>query len=60
VVAQEQEPEPDLGDQERLRECDQVRDPAARLTVPVVRKGGGGGGSPRRRKNEECNRAVGR
>ena len=58
VVGEEQEPEPDLGDEERLREREQVRDDPARLAPPVVGDGPDRSGAERRREHEECDGVV--
>ena len=60
VIGKQQQPEPNLGDEQRLRECEQVRDDAARFPVAVVREAGERSSAERRRQDEECNSAVGR
>jgi hypothetical protein len=60
VIGEQEQPEPNLGDEQRLRERKQVRDDAARLPVAVVRKAGERGGAECRRQDEECNGVVGR
>jgi hypothetical protein len=54
VVGQEQQAETHLGDQESLRERDQVRDQAVRLTPPQVGETGEHGRTPRRPQDEKC------
>jgi hypothetical protein len=60
VIGEEQQPEPDLRDEQRLRERDQVRDEAARLAAAVVRDGRKGRGTEGRCKDEECHGVMSR
>jgi hypothetical protein len=60
VVGKKQEPEPDLGDEEGLREGEQMRDEPARLTVAVVRDASEDGRGPGDAEDEECDGVVGR
>jgi hypothetical protein len=58
VVGEEQQAEPDLRDEHRLREGDQMRHDPARLSPAPVCVAGERRGTPRRSKDEECNRVV--
>src|SRR5262245_23276631 len=58
VVREEEEPEPDLGDEQSLREREQVRDDASRLAPPVIRDAGEDRGGPRDPEHEVCDGAV--
>ncbi len=60
MIGEEQEAEPDLRDEERLGEREQVRDDAPRLAMAVVREAGERGGAERRSEDEECHGVVGR
>src|SRR3954447_3111259 len=54
VVAQEQEPEPDLRDQHGLGEREEMREVAPRLAAAVIGDSGEDRGAPRQREHEEC------
>jgi len=60
MIGEEEQPEPDLRDEERLRERDQVRDEAARLAAAAVRKARERRGAEGRSEDEECHGVVGR
>src|SRR4051812_12427050 len=54
VIAQEQEPEPDLRDQHRLGERKEMREVAARLAASVVGDARKDRGAPGEGQHEEC------
>ena len=58
VVAQQQQAEPHLGDQECLGERDQVRYESARLLPPVVREACENRRAERCGEDEKCDSAV--
>jgi hypothetical protein len=60
VIGEQQEPEPDLRDEERLGQRDQVRDEAARLTPAVVREAREQRGAEGRSEHEECHGVMSR
>jgi hypothetical protein len=60
VIGEQEQPEPDLRDEERLRERDQVRDEAPGFTPAVIREPGEDGSAEGRGEDEECNDVVGR
>ncbi|MDX6467914.1 MAG: hypothetical protein QOI27_2954, partial [Gaiellaceae bacterium] len=60
MLGEQQEPEPHLGDDQRLGEREHVRDDAAGLPAAVVREAREHGAAPRRREHEKRHSAMGR
>ena len=59
VVGEEQQAEPDLRDEQRLGEREQVRDDAARLAPPVVREPASAAAPQVAASDQECSRCDG-
>ena len=59
VVGEQQQPEPDLGDEQRLGEREQMRDEAARLPAAVVREPGEDRRAPRSPRGRGMRRCDG-
>ena len=60
MIGEEEQAEPYLGDQQGLRECEQVRDDAVGLAAAVIREAGEPSRAERRSQDEECHGVVGR
>ena len=58
MVGEQQQSEPDLRDEERLRQREEMGDDPARLPPPVVGGQRGDPRSERRHEHEECDRVV--
>jgi hypothetical protein len=58
VLREQEQPEPDLRDEQRLREREQVRDDPPGLGAPVVRPRAGGGCAEGDREDKECDGVV--
>ena len=60
MIGEQEQTEPDLRNEQCLRERDRVRDEAARLAPAVVREAGERSGAESRSENEECHGVMSR